>query len=152
MIHPKLTNKFERFLHSNLPEQLSTHCNIVSEFTFRGCCLTQHQMDRCIVLILPTQRHLDFRPAVRQRVVVSYRMIIPSCLALIAESYHLMIVGSLFESVPLFVLSLAKPGQFYLVSSTGNVVDESLDCVLCVLGFYTSGCPRWDWDRTDICS
>jgi hypothetical protein len=37
-------------------------------------------------------------------------------ITLIADSYHLMIVGSLLQSLSLFTLSFAKPGQFYMVS------------------------------------
>jgi hypothetical protein len=55
--------------------------------------------------------------------VVSCRMVVVLLLALIADSYHLMIVGSVLQSLSLFVLSLAKPGQFYLVSCPGNSVD-----------------------------
>jgi len=44
-------------------------------------------------------------------------------MALIVDSYHLMIVGSLLQSISLFMLSLAKPEQFYLVSSARNLTD-----------------------------
>jgi len=106
-------------------------------------------MDWCTALIPRTQCHPNLRSAVRQRVVVSQHMIIASCLALITSSYHLMLVGSLLQSVSLFTLSLAKPGQFYLVNSTGSFIDESFKCVL---GSHLSRCPRWDWDGPDICS
>jgi MFS family permease len=42
--------------------------------------------------------------------------------AQITDSYRLMIVGSLLQSISLFALSFAKPGQFYLVSSPINPV------------------------------
>jgi hypothetical protein len=39
-----------------------------------------------------------------------------SSLGLISDSYQLMILGSLLQSLSLFALSFAKPGQFYMVS------------------------------------
>jgi MFS family permease len=45
---------------------------------------------------------------------------------LITDSYRLMIVGSLLQSISLFALSFAKPGQFYLVSSLTNFVVNGL--------------------------
>ncbi|KAG2064674.1 hypothetical protein BDR04DRAFT_1178472 [Suillus decipiens] len=36
-------------------------------------------------------------------------------ITLIADRYHLMIVGSLLQSLSLFALSFAKPGQFYMI-------------------------------------
>jgi hypothetical protein len=50
-------------------------------------------------------------------VVVSQHFLIANWLALITNSYQLMIAGSLIQSVSLFTLSLVKPGQFYLVRS-----------------------------------
>jgi hypothetical protein len=42
---------------------------------------------------------------------------------LIADSHHLMIVGSSLQSLSLFALSFAKPGQFYMVSSPADLID-----------------------------
>jgi hypothetical protein len=60
--------------------------------------------------------------------VVSCHMLVVLLLALIADSYQLMIVGSALQSLSLFMLSLAKPGQFYLVSRPGNSADGLLIC------------------------
>jgi hypothetical protein len=37
-------------------------------------------------------------------------------ITLIDDSYYLMIMGSFLQSLSLFALSFAKPGQFYMVS------------------------------------
>jgi hypothetical protein len=80
---------------------------------------------------------------------VSYHIIhSQSSEALIADSYHLMIVGSSLQSLSLFTLSCAKPDQFYLVSGTATPSMSHLN----VLGFYGSRCPRWDRAGPDICS
>ena len=114
----RLADGLGRLLHANLSERLSTECNIVSEFNYTLLwCLSQHQMDRCIDLISGRQCLIDLRPSVRQGVVVSQHILTASWLALIANSYQLMIAGSLIQSVSLFTLSLVKPGQFYLVRS-----------------------------------
>jgi hypothetical protein len=42
---------------------------------------------------------------------------------LIDNSYHIMIVGSSLQSLSLFALSFAKPGQFYMVSSLADLID-----------------------------
>jgi hypothetical protein len=76
-------------------------------------------------------------------------MIIVSCSALIADSYPLMIVGSLLQSLSLFALSLAKPNQFYLVSSPDDIVDGSINVSL---DFSGSRCSHWDWDGPGVCS
>jgi hypothetical protein len=42
---------------------------------------------------------------------------------LIDDSYHVMMVGSSLQSLSLFTLSFAKPGQFYMVSSPADLID-----------------------------
>jgi len=49
-----------------------------------------------------------------------------------------MVVGSLLQSLSLFVLSFAKPGQFYLVSSTTNLVVDKLH-IRCEQAFIFQG-------------
>ncbi|KAG1767668.1 major facilitator superfamily domain-containing protein [Suillus occidentalis] len=52
--------------------------------------------------------------------------------------YRLMIVGSLLQSISLFALSFAKPGQFYLVSSPTNLVIDVLP-IRCDQAFMVQG-------------
>ncbi|KAG1887492.1 uncharacterized protein F5891DRAFT_988223, partial [Suillus fuscotomentosus] len=91
-----LMNDLGRLLHTSLYDQLSTICNI-------------YQMDWCIDLV-PHSPLYDRG---------WFQSLIP---AQITDSYRLMIVGSLLQSLSLFALSFTKPGQFYLAFMVQGVI------------------------------
>ncbi|KAG2152570.1 major facilitator superfamily domain-containing protein [Suillus bovinus] len=108
--HPKLINDLGRLLHANLYDQPTTICNI---------------MDWCIDLVPRSKCHINLGSAVRSRVVVSCYISMHRRLSIsrkITNSYRLMIVGSLLQSLSLFALSFAKPGQFYLAFMVQGVL------------------------------
>ncbi|KAG2140788.1 major facilitator superfamily domain-containing protein [Suillus cothurnatus] len=100
-----------RLLHTNLSDQLPAIYNIVSEYAFT----------------------LQFLVSVGVRWIGALTSFLTVNVTLISGPlydrgwfYRLMIVGSLLQSLSLFALSFAKPGQLYLVSSTTNLIVDGL--------------------------